>query len=314
LDEKEKPEPKDYDSEILNLLTTLSDEEAKKKVIKYLEKINKKEDKEDNKIEDNLEKELKLKEFNKETIEYILLLTSKYKTTEELEEYLKSNNLLSLNDLGKSGNLYNIIKTKTDFPENFIKRILTYTPVEKGKGLGVGEIALALFFNATKQKIGDIQIDNKTIELKGSGARFPGTGMKRSGDISLLYQDFANKYSNVKLEPKNSSLVFYISKIFKQNPDSLNFINDELNKLYPNTDNIKLDKENISNIKNILYKKYISSYVNSHKENDYYMIISSNTFNYNLYTPDELIDSTEKGNIHFMSNIVLSTSYPQLKI
>jgi hypothetical protein len=313
LNEKEKPESKDYDSEILNLLTTLSDEEAKNKVIKYLEKINKKEDKEDEEVEKELEKELKLKEFNKETTEYVLLLASKYNITEELEDYLKSNKLLSFNDLNKKGNLYDLIKVKTDFPEGFIKRIIGYTPSEGNKSLGIGEIALALFFDAKKQKVGDIKINDKMIELKGSNARFPGIGIGRSGDISLLYQDLAKIYPGIKLKSRDSSLSTYITKILTQNPDSLDFINNELDKLYPNADNIKLKKEDIPNIKNILYKKYITNYINLHPENNYYMLISSNTFNYDLYTPDELIDSVEKGNIPFKS-ITLSSSYPQLQI
>ena len=38
-------EEENYDDQILNLLTNLSDNEAKKKVITYLSKLNKKEDK-----------------------------------------------------------------------------------------------------------------------------------------------------------------------------------------------------------------------------------------------------------------------------
>ena len=78
----------------------------------FLNKVNKKEDKIEDKIEDNLEKELKSKGFNEEMTEYILLLSSKYEIEDELKDYLKSNQLLSLKDLGKKGNLYEIIKTK----------------------------------------------------------------------------------------------------------------------------------------------------------------------------------------------------------
>jgi hypothetical protein len=235
-----------------------------------------------------------------------------------LKDYLKSNQLLSLSDLGKKGNLYDIIKTKTDFPEGFIKRIMTYTPSEGNKGLGIGEIALALFFDAKKQKIGDIKIEGKTIELKGTGARFPGTGTGRSGDISSLYQDFANKYPGIELKAKNSSLAFYISQIIKQDPNSLNFINDELDKLYPNADStIKLKNEdifNIESIKKVLYKKYIDNYVKAYKENDYYMLISKISSDYELYTPDELVNAANDGTISFITTQTKSNSYPQLDI
>ena len=307
----------DIDDDILNVLTNIDNTDTKEKILKYLQKINKKEDKVEDKVENNLEKELKAKGFNEEMTEYISLLASKYEITDELEEYLSSNQLLSLNDLGKTGNLYDIIKTKTDFPEGFIKRIMTYTPSEGNKALGIGEIALALFFNAKKQKVGDIQIDGKILELKGTGARFPGVGKGRSGDISSLYQDFANKYPDIELKSKDSSLSTYISKILNQDPNSLNFINDELNTLYPDTNNIKLEQEDISDItkiKNKLLKKYIDSYVNAYKENDYYMLISKSTSDYNLYSPDELTKAAGDGTISFLSNVSKSSSYPQLKI
>jgi hypothetical protein len=236
----------DIDDDILNVLTNIDNAETKEKVLKYLQKINKKEDKVEDKVENSLEKELKIKGFNEEMTEYISLLASKYEITDELEEYLSSNQLLSLNDLGKKGNLYNIIKSKTDFPDGFIKRIMVYTPSEGNKALGIGEIALALFFDAKKQKVGDIQIDNKTLELKGSGARFPGVGKGRSGDISSVYQDFAIKYPDIELKSKNSSLSTYISKILAQDPGSLSFINDELNKLYPDTNEINVKKRGTS--------------------------------------------------------------------
>jgi len=309
-----KEETPDYDGEILNLLTTLSDEEAKKKVISYLNKINKKEDKDDDKLEAELEKQLKSKNINEEITEYITLLASKYNIIQPLKDYLESNKLLSLNDLDKDGNLYNIIKSNTDFPEAFIKKIINYTPSEGNKALGIGEIALVLFTNGEKQAVGDIGFGNTTVELKGSGARFPGNGRGRSGDISSIYQDFAKKYPNIKFKTKESSLSVYISKILNQDPNSLDFINKELNNLYPNSENIKIESgDDIGIIKNIIYKKYISSYVNSYK-NNYYMLISKNTSDYNLYTPDELIDAVGKGNIPFTSNVTKSTSYPQLAI
>jgi hypothetical protein len=313
-EDKQKEEKSDYDGEILNLLTTLSDDEAKKKVISYLNKINKKEDKDDDKLEAELEKQLKSKNINEEITEYITLLASKYNIIQPLKDYLESNKLLSLNDLGKDGNLYNIIKSNTDFPEAFIKKIINYTPSEGNKALGIGEIALVLFTNGEKQVVGDIGFGNITVELKGSGARFPGNGRGRSGDISSIYQDFAKKYPNIELKTKESSLSVYISKILNQDPNSLDFINKELNNLYPNSENIKIESgDDIGIIKNIIYKKYISSYVNSHK-NNYYMLISKNTSDYNLYTPDELIDAVGKGNIPFTSNVTKSTSYPQLAI
>jgi hypothetical protein len=301
----------DIDDDILNLLTQIDDQDTKSKILKYLSNINKKEDKVEDKIEDNLEKELELKEFNEETTEYISLLASKYNITKELEEYLNSKQLLSLSDLGKEGNLYNIIKTKTDFPDGFIKRMINYTPSEKNKALGIGEIALALFFDAKKQEVGDIEINGKTIELKGTLARFPGEGKGRSGNINDLYDELNKKYPDIILRQKQSSLNNYIRLILEKDPEALDFINTKLNNIYPKTDDIKIDPS--QNINSILNKKYIASYVRSHPNNDYYMLISKDSSGYNLYTNDELIKAAEDNNIS-LSNISKSTSYPQLII
>ena len=303
----------DTDDDILNILTKIDDISTKEKILKYLSKINQKEDKIEDKIENNLEKELQLKEFNEEMTEYISLLASKYNITEELEEYLKSNQLLSFNDLDKVGNLYNIIKTKTDFPDGFIKRIINYTPSEGNKALGIGEVALALFFNAQKQKIGDIKIDGKMIELKGSGARFSGTGKGRSGDIGDLYDELNKKYPEIELKSKSkqSSLGNYIKLITEKNPEALDFINDKLNSIYPKTDDIKITLQDINSKIN---EKYIASYIRSHPENDYYMLMSVYSSDYSLYTGEELIKEVDNDNISFLGNVSRSNSYPQLDI
>ena len=312
INKQKKKEKPDYDSEILNLLTTLSDEEAKKKVIDYLNKVNKKEDKKEDKIEDNLEKELKSKGFNEEMTEYILLLSSKYEIEDELKDYLKSNQLLSLKDLGKKGNLYEIIKTKTNFPDGFIKRIINYTPSEGNKALGIGEIALALFFNAKKLEVGDIKIDGKTVEIKGTEARFPSkSGKGRSGDISDIYDELGKKYPNIVLKLKQSSLSNYIKLIAEQDPKILDFINDKLNIIYPKTDDIKVTLED-PNID--INKKYVASYVKSYPGNNYYMLMSRDSSDYNIYSGDELINAVEKGDVTFLGKVSKSNSYPQLDI
>ena len=302
----------DIDDEILNVLTQIDDQDTKSKILKYLNNINKVEDKVEDKIEDNLERELKLKDFNEEVTEYISLLASKYKITKELENYLGSNQLLSLSDLGKEGNLYNIIKTKTEFPDGFIRRIINYTPSEKNKALGIGEIALVLFFNAKKLEIGDIEIDNKVIELKGTEARFPNKlGKGRSGDLSDLYDELGKMYPNVTLKSRQSSLSNYIKLIAETNPEVLEFVNNKLNNIYPKTEDIKVTLEN-PNID--INKKYIASYIESYPENDYYMLISKSSSDYNLYASNELVDAVEKGNITFLGNVSRSTSYPQLDV
>jgi len=302
----------DTDDDILNILTQIDNEKTKTKILKYLNKINKKEDKIEDKEENQLEAKLTAKGFNEEQTEYISLLADKYDITDELLDYLNSS-LLGLNDLGESGNLFDIIKNKTNLNDSFIKRIINYTPSEGNKALGIGEIALTLFFDAKKQKIGDVKIENKLIELKGSLARFPGAGKGRSGDISELYNELSQKYPNITLKFKESSLAVYIKRIVEEeDPNSLNYINDKLDNLYPKTEDIKVTEEDVKNktINNKLDQKYIAGYVRIYN-NDYYMLISKDTSNFDLYTPEELIKSAGDGDLPF-ENITKSNSYPRL--
>jgi len=287
----------DIDDDILNALIN-TDNNIKTKVLKQLQRIGKK---------DNIELEniLKKKELNDSIIEYISLLSSKYGLSDELLDYLKSSDKLSLSNLEGGNNLLDIILTKTNFNKDFISKIVFYTPTEGNKGLGIGEIALVLFFDAEKQKIGDVKMDGKMIELKGTEARFPGNGKGRSGDISYLYSNLSEKYG---IESK-INLAAYISEIIKENPEALDYINTELNNIYPNTEDIKITSDNINNTLN---KKYVASYVKSHSENDYYMLISRGLSNYNLYTPENLIKAIGDGNILFKSNISKSNSFPQI--
>jgi len=289
----------DVDDDILNTLIN-TDDDTKTKVLKQLQRIGKEENTE-------LESILKNKELNSSIIEYISLLASKYGLSDELLDYLKSSDKLSLSDLEDSNNLLDIVQVKTNFNKDFISKIVIYTSKEGGKGIGVGEIALAIFFNAEKVKKGDIKMDGKMIELKGTGARFPGNEKGRSGNISYLYEYLSKEYG---IESK-INLASYISEIIKIDPNALDNINVKLNEVYPNTEDIKITSENI-NI--TLNKKYIASYIKSHPENDYYMLISGDTLNYNLYTPEKLIEIIGENKIPFLQSISKSTAYPQILI
>ena len=287
----------DIDDDILNALIN-TDDDVKTKVLKQLQRIGK---------EDNIELEsiLKKKELNDSIVEYISLLASKYGLSDELLDYLKSSDKLSLSNLEDGSNLLDIISSKTNFNKDFISKIVFYTPTEGNKGLGIGEIALVLFFDAEKQKVGDVKMNGKMIELKGTEARFPGNGKGRSGDISYLYDSLSKKYG---IESK-INLAAYISEIIKENPEALDYINTELNNIYPNTEDIKITSDNINNTLN---KKYVASYVKSHPENDYYMLISRGLSNYILYTPESLIEAIGDGKILFKGNISKSNSFPQI--
>jgi hypothetical protein len=267
------------EDEILNAIVPLNDEE-KKKVLGFI----KNKFKEEIKDHSELEKKIESKVGNPNTADVISAFAVKSREDDDLLKYLSSNEQLSF-DLGKkTGDLLTILKDTKDikFSENFLSKIIQFTPSEKGKALGIGEIALELFFNNTKKAdVGDVIVNGKLVELKGSGARFPseGVGVGREGKIEKTYSNLKNKYKSIN---SDQNLASYISDILRtfQTESDLSFINKEIDDVYPGTSNIKITLEDIGSINKKLIKKYIASYVALYN-NDYYMLVSKESpFNY----------------------------------
>ena len=258
-----------------------------------------------------LKEKLKLKNLSESLSKLIVIIAMHSDQDVKLSKYLDDPKL-TLDDLKVNTNLVELIK-QTGFDEEFINNIIGIVPSESGNGIGKSEMALILFFkNAAKSKKykGDININGNIIEIKGSYARFPGKGIGRGGNIQKLFSYLDKTYEI----PRVLHLSEYIKNIHNSTPDKELFLKDinfKLNNIYPNSD-INVTPDNLNNLKNILILKYVSSYINI-KQSDYYLLISSNTNNYNIYNGDELKAKAIKGNINFTA-ITPSSSYPQLKL
>ena len=258
-----------------------------------------------------LKEKLKLKNLSESLSKLIVIIAMHSDQDVKLSKYLDDPKL-TLDDLKVNTNLVELIK-QTGFDEEFINNIIGIVPSESGNGIGKSEMALILFFkNAAKSKKykGDININGNIIEIKGSYARFPGKGIGRGGNIQKLFSYLDKTYEI----PRVLHLSEYIKNIYNSTPDKELFLKDinfKLNNIYPNSD-INVTPDNLNNLKNTLILKYVSSYINI-KQSDYYLLISSNTNNYNIYNGDELKAKAIKGNINFTA-ITPSSSYPQLKL
>ena len=258
-----------------------------------------------------LKEKLKLKNLSESLSKLIVIIAMHSDQDVKLSKYLDDPKL-TLDDLKVNTNLVELIK-QTGFDEEFINNIIGIVPSESGNGIGKSEMALILFFkNAAKSKKykGDININGNIIEIKGSYARFPGKGIGRGGNIQKLFSYLDKTYEI----PRVLHLSEYIKNIYNSTSDKELFLKDitfKLNNIYPNSD-INVTPNNLNNLKNILILKYVSSYINI-KQSDYYLLISSNTNNYNIYNGDELKAKAIKGNINFTA-ITPSSSYPQLKL
>ena len=258
-----------------------------------------------------LKEKLKLKNLSESLSKLIVIIAMHSDQDVKLSKYLDDPKL-TLDDLKVNTNLVELIK-QTGFDEEFINNIIGIVPSESGNGIGKSEMALILFFkNAAKSKKykGDININGNIIEIKGSYARFPGKGIGRGGNIQKLFSYLDKTYEI----PRVLHLSEYIKNIYNSTSDKELFLKDinfKLNNIYPNSD-INVTPDNLNNLKNILILKYVLSYINI-KQSDYYLLISSNTNNYNIYNGDELKAKAIKGNINFTA-ITPSSSYPQLKL
>ena len=297
---EEKDRDKDYDTEIMSLLKSIDDENVKKKVLNYLKK---KDTTEDDKTYKELENILNKKGLSSNLIELIFLYATTLYQEDKLLEYIKSPTLKLIEE-EEGGNLKNQVK-EIGFDDRFINKIFTIKPTEGGKGIGFGEVPLILFFDGKKVKIGDVEIDDKLIEVKGNGGRFStGKGKGREGNITSTYEKLKEKY------PKEyqTNLSDYILEILNEYPEAEEDINKQINEIYSGSENYKITKENVA--KDLLVK-YVASYINMNPSQEYILI--SRNGNYKLYTGENLIGAVNEGKIEF-TNITPSTSYPQLKL
>ena len=252
----------DYDNEILNLLTTLSDDEVKKKVISYLNKINKKEDKDDDKLEKDIEKILKSKKLTFEYIEYIILLANKLDELFPLDEYIHSPTV-TYEDL-KSNNDFNTLFKNIPISDNFKIRLVQ----KSGRGIGKGEIALITFIKDCEalggkkgETEGDIKIGSNKIEVKGGSGALVSFNILKYGSkpTSELMKELPN--IEIKSGKKWTTLVqkFYTNSDNKH--DILIKINKILKDFYSGSVNSITDED--------LKNKNLEDYITDNLAKDY---------------------------------------------
>lgn len=223
----------DYDKEISVLLSTLSDEEAKKKVIKYLSKINKKEDKDEDKLEKDIEKILNSKKLASEYIEYTILLANKLDELSSLDEYLHSP-IVTYEDL-KSNNDFNTLFKDIPLSNNFKTRLIH----KSGRGIGKGEIALITFIKDCEalggkrgETEGDIKIGSNKIEIKGGSGALVSFDILKYGSKPTL--ELTKELPDIKIKSAEKWTTS-VQKLYTESnnkPDTLTKINNILNDFY----------------------------------------------------------------------------------
>lgn len=184
----------DIDDDLLTALVK-ADPDTKAKVLKFIKKSTSKTSEKGS--EDGFYSYLDKHNLNSAHIgalsEQIFEILSDNDDLDKFNEYRKSPK--SLSDIGQTGNILTTLG-ETGVSQDSLVQLLNLIGQEGGRGIGKGEILLALFFGDAKisEGKGDITSSEGSVEIKGSGARLGDRGTNASlftnSDLAKLAIDF----------------------------------------------------------------------------------------------------------------------------
>lgn len=155
----------------------------------------------------------------------------------KLKRYIENpSRHLTVNNLGKRGNIINISSEITKLDRDFLKQLLVSGRAsESGKAVGVGEVFLAFLGEEGSKRLdkkGDVRLGDKSIEIKGTKGRLGEWNV----NFVEIYKFLENKYSCKDLGiNKRANLPSYISTFIEKYPEHTEqfekFIKEELNLL-----------------------------------------------------------------------------------
>jgi hypothetical protein len=237
---------------------------------------------------------------------------------DNFENYTRAGQLL-FSDLGTSGNLLSKLKS-SGLTSDSISRIINFGGYEGGRGVGKGEVAIALFLKDVKMMTGgkgDLNWNGKYLEVKGSKARLG----KREGSIEatgklfdileeLGYEDFdkPHEFISFAAQQGDSHEVYLAAQQF-------------LAKLYPNAKskiNSYISRENIKDpneLRKSLQKLYMWNYAIGESVEHFIFINTGNTGTFGSYfslSPDALADYISTNPTTFSGPVRMSNTAPQV--
>ena len=166
---------------ILDIISTLSDESEDAEHIKALRKIRSVLDTTNRKSLEEFDEILKQKGLisqNKQITD-IIVITGDFSSV--VNAVKDENNLITFDDILSHNNFMSLfmdVFADKDIHEKTFKKLAKYCPQIKRTSCGEFEILLALLCKDAKHPaVGDLSIDDKTIELKNGSGQFVGQGI-----------------------------------------------------------------------------------------------------------------------------------------
>jgi hypothetical protein len=203
-------------------------------------------------------------------------------------------------DIGKEGNFLEFFEEKSGISRDTLTKMFNFSGKESGRGVGKGEVAMALLFKDVKMAVaggGDLDWNGKSLEVKGSSARLGGRDRKFEGFERTALGQLAIKYD--KSDEKLTTLITNLED--EEGMDSkelLDAIIDFEEKAHPKGDAKKYFTENILGNPIELRKSLIKHYSTSKNIDHFIWWNSDNIFGkYISFTPEEADELVNKGDI-----------------
>ena len=285
----------DIDDDLLNALVK-ADTDTKTQVLKFIKKSTSKsaEKTGEDGFYNYLNKHNLTPDYIGTLSDQIFEILSDNDDLDKFNEYRKSP--LPFSSLAQTGNIVTIL-SETGVSQTSIDQLLNLIGSEGGRGIGKGEILLALFFGDAKisEGKGDITASDGAIEIKGSNARLgergTNTSMFTNSDLARLAIDLG--FETAKKGIRIDTLVSYLSeedndKVYDATVKFLKNIFTKVNiEQILTPESIKSD----AGVRVALKKMYILNYFAKEGMNKImYIDTAKNSGQYVLFTPEEVDD------------------------
>jgi len=224
----------------------------------------------------------------------------------------------SYSELPQEGNLISFFKSKSGLSEDSLKKIFLFSGKESGRGVGKGEVGLALMFDDVKMAsagAGDLDWNGKSLEVKGSNARLGGRDRVFGGFKKSPLGKLATEY-----DKSDSVMISLIPNLFDEEDinknELLDAVIDFAQTAHPKGDAKKYITMDILddpiNLRKALTKNYIHHYTNSHNIDHFIWWNTNKKYgDYISFSPNEIDDLVDK-NVLRTNNIAIHQLDPSI--
>lgn len=227
-----------------------------------------------------------------------------------LEQYLakffaNKDKQVTIEQLRSGTSLTGIVQGATGLPADFIASLIKAgKATEGGKGVGEGEALLALVgLGGKKLKVGDIEIEGKEIEVKGSGGRLIG----RAEPLKAFYDKLLELGVPARRGGKEA-VHTYLPYILSEKPE----VEQEVRKLFQREFNAdsSVDVSSPKAVYVAMITWYVDHFLNNEaKSVDYIFVVIGQE--HRLYTKQEFKEQAVAGNLIF-GNFTATNKSPQV--